>query len=121
MQRPARAVEFRFASRLHLRFLEVGKDVVETPALISEAGPVIEVEVIAADVNHGVHRTRAAQHFSARPVEAAVVEAGLGLGGVVPVDGCLVEFGECCGDVDFFCFVGAACFEEQNARVRVFG
>ena len=104
-------MEFRFASRLHLRFLEVGEDVFETPALISEAGPMIEVELISADVDHSVHRTRAAQHFSARPVEAAIVKAGLGLGGVVPVDGGLVEFGECCGDVDFFCFVGAACFE----------
>ena len=116
-----RAVKFRFASRLHLRFLEVGEDVIETPALISEAGPMIEVEVISADVNHGVHRARAAQHFSARPVEAAVVEAGLGLGGIVPVDGCLVEFGEGCGDADFLCFVGAACFEEQNARVGILG
>ena len=111
MERPVCAMEFRFASCLHLRFLEIGKDVIETPALISEAGPVIVIEVIATDVNHGVHRTRAAQHFAARPVEAAIVKAGLGLGGVVPVDGGFIKFGECRGDVDFFCFVGAACFE----------
>src|ERR1700722_7869636 len=114
MQWSTRAVEFRFTSCLHLRFLEVRKDVVETPALISEAGPVIEVEMIAADVNHGVHRTRAAQHFSAWPVQTAVVKAGFGLGGVVPVDCCLVVLGECRGDVYFFCFGVSARFEEQN-------
>ena len=46
----------------------------------------IEILVLAADVDHAVDRARSAQYFAARPIDRAVVGAGIGLGLAVPVN-----------------------------------
>src|SRR5271154_2045515 len=58
MQRPARAVVFRCAPLLSLGLLEVGKNILESPAAVAETRPIVVVARIAPDVNHGVHGTR---------------------------------------------------------------
>ena len=48
--------------------------------------PEVVVERPAADVEHRVHRARAAQRLAARDEQRAPVDGGLGLGRVVPVE-----------------------------------
>ena len=65
---------------------EVGQDLLVRPAFaIFLEGPAVVVERMAADIDHGVERRRAAQHAPARPIHDALVHVGLRLGVVVPV------------------------------------
>ena len=65
---------------------EIGQDLLVRPALaILLERPAVVVERVAADIDHGVERRRAAQHAPARPVHDALVHVGLRLGVVVPV------------------------------------
>src|SRR5262249_50285362 len=57
--------------------LEVGQHVGGRPARIAQLPPVIVVLVLAADIDHAVDRTRPAQYLAARPVDRAVVGAGI--------------------------------------------
>jgi len=102
------------------RLFEIRQDGREGPTGIPELFPLVEVARGAADVNHGVDGAGAAKNFAARPVKAAVVELGLGFGGIIPVDGGFKEFGEGGGDGDFAGARRAPSFQEQDARVRVF-
>ena len=66
------------AARLILGALEVGEDVVVAPPRIAELAPMVEVLLLAADVDQAVDRGRAAEHLAARPGDAAAVQARLG-------------------------------------------
>src|SRR5262249_11891754 len=85
-ERPARGVEGVVAARLILRALEVGQDVLIGPALIAELAPMVVILGLAANVDEAVDAARAAEHLAARPEDLAVLELGLGLGLVAPVD-----------------------------------
>ena len=74
-----------------LGFLEIGQDVQPAPAGIAQRPPVVEVGFLAADMDHGVDRTRPAEHLAARPIALAPVECRLRLGAVHPVDAGIVE------------------------------
>ena len=63
----------------------------ERPAGIAELAPVVVVLVLAADVEQPVDRARAAQHLAARLDDLPVVELGLRLGFVEPIDLGVVE------------------------------
>ena len=90
-ERSADAVQVVRAALLVLGLAEIGQHVVEAPAGIAELAPVVEVLRLAAHVEQAVDRTRAAQHLAARLDDLAVVELGLRLGRVEPVDPAVVE------------------------------
>src|SRR6476646_2865529 len=70
-QRPALSVIFAVEIGIVFRALEVGQYVVERPAGIAERGPVVVVGAVAADIDHGVDRRRAAEPLAARLIAAA--------------------------------------------------
>ncbi len=114
------AAQFR-EGQLALGGLEERDHVREAPADISHGGPRIEVRAASANVDHRVHGTGSAQHFSARPVEAAAVQEILRLSREVPVDIGFEEFRKGGGDVDFAFAIGGAGFDEQDGRRGIFG
>ena len=65
---------------------EVRQHVVPAPAAAPCSSHSVVVERPAADVEHRVHRARAAEALAARDVQLAAVDVRLGLGGVVPVE-----------------------------------
>ena len=77
--------------------LEDRQHVLVAPAAIAELRPVIVVLRLAADIDHAVDRARAAQHFSARHLDAPAARALVGLRRVAPVDGRMVDH---LGDAD---------------------
>ena len=79
------------ARRIALDRLEIGQHLVERPALAAHLRPAVVVGRVAADPEHAVDRARAAEHAPARPVHLPAGDAGLGIGGVVPVDPRVVE------------------------------
>ena len=79
------------AWRIALDRLEIGQHLVERPALAAHLRPAVVVGGIAADPEHAVDRARAAEHAPAWPVHLPAGDAGLGIGGVVPVDPRIVE------------------------------
>ncbi len=90
-ERPADPVQRVGAALLVLGAAEIGEHVVVAPARIAELAPAVEVLVLAADIEKPVDRARAAQHLAARLDDAAVVELGLGLRRIEPVDAGIVE------------------------------
>src|SRR5262249_5174576 len=58
----------------------------EAPAGIAELPPMIEVRRLAADVEQAIDRARAAQHLPPRLDDLPVVELGLRLRSVEPID-----------------------------------
>ena len=62
-----------------------------TPAGIAGNLPVFEVLGMAADMNHGVDRTRATQHLAARPVVFSSAQTRIRLGLIHPVQRGIVE------------------------------
>ena len=80
-----------WAALLILGAPEIGQHIVETPANIAELPPMIEVLRLAADIEQTIDRTRSAQHFAARLDDLAVVEIGLRLRTIEPVDLGVVE------------------------------
>ncbi len=84
-QRAIGAVPVVIAARLMLGAFEVGQYVGGGPAGIAQLTPVVEVFVLAADVDHAVDRRRATEDAAARPVDRAVVGPGIGLGLEHPV------------------------------------
>ena len=85
VQRAAGAVEVVAAALVVLGLLEVRQHVVVAPALVAELAPVVVVPGVAAHIEHGVDRRRAAQRLAARPVHAPVVAMFLRHGLVAPV------------------------------------
>src|SRR6201987_2354643 len=87
----AATVEIVRAARLVLGAPEIGQYVGEAPTGIAELAPMIVVLVLAAHVEQAVDRTRSAQHFAARLDDLPVVQLGLRLGLVQPIDFGIVE------------------------------
>ena len=77
MQRAALAVIFAVEFGIILRALEVGQHVGIGPAGVAERGPVVVIASVAADIDHGVDRGRAAEPLAARLIADAAVEARL--------------------------------------------
>ena len=120
LQRPADSVVFAGAALLVLGFLEVGQDIGVAPARIAQRNPALVVFALAAHVEQAVERTGAAQHFTARPLQLAIGDAGIGLGEVAPVQFRVVHGLEVTDrDVDPGIPVFAAGFEQQNAGLRI--
>src|SRR5438309_4132158 len=75
----------------------------------------VEILGLAADIDHAVDRGGAAQHLAARPVDAAVAGAGIGLGLVAPIDAGIGEgLAKAERDVDPAVVVLAAGLEQQH-------
>ena len=91
VQRPAPSAIGGIARGIILDRLVGGQHLVEAPAGIAGALPVLVVLGMAADIDHGIDRGGAAQDLAARIVVALPVEAGIGLGLVHPVDAGVVE------------------------------
>ncbi len=77
IERAVAAVQRAAEALVALRALEVGEHVGERPAGGAERRPVVVVAGVAADVDHGIHAGRAAEHAPARLVAAAACEPGL--------------------------------------------
>ncbi len=115
-ERAAGAVERVGAALLVLGLLEIGQHVVVAPADIAELAPVVEILLLAADIDAAIDRARAAQHLAARLNDAAAVELGLGLALIEPVDlRVLEQLAVAQGDVDPGVAVLAAGLEQQHA------
>src|SRR6202000_1464427 len=99
---------------------EIRQHVVPAPATQTELAPVIVVGGLAAHIDHGVDRRRAADHLAARIIQAAAVEALFGLGLKTPV-GAWIADGEqiADGNVKPDPIVAAAGFENEYALAGV--
>src|SRR5450759_1572476 len=93
--RPARSVVRVLAALVVLAALEVRQDIVVAPARTAGVGPAVVIGTVAADVDHRVDRTTAAEHAPAWQVEAPVVQPRLRLAFEVPVEARLKERGKC--------------------------
>ncbi len=99
---------------------EVGEDVVPAPALAAGfVAPAVVVGAVAANVEHRVHRARAAERAPARHVEAAALTARLGPARVVPVELRLELLGEGGRDLDLRRAVAAAGLDEEDLGAGV--
>ena len=85
MERAALAVILAAEFGIVLRALEVGQHVGIGPAGIAERGPLIVVASVAADIDHGIDRGRAAEPLAARLIADPAVEARLRHGVERPV------------------------------------
>ena len=115
-------VRLAFAEEMIFVALEIRQHVVPAPAAQAELAPVIVVGGLAAHIDHGVDRRRAADHLAARIIEAAAVEALFGLGLKTPV-GARIADGEQIADrnVKPDPVVAAAGFENEHALAGVGG
>ena len=122
VERAVGAVERAAEARVALGPVEVGQDVVEPPpgGAVGVA-PLVVVAVVAADVDHRVHRRAPAEGLHAGPVGASPVEVLLRRRLVVPVPLGLEEHRERQRDVDVVVVVGRTRLEEQHADVRILG
>src|ERR1700730_1649081 len=113
-------VRLAFAEEMIFVALEIRQHVVPAPAAQAELAPVIVVGGLAAHIDHGVDRRRAADHLAARIIEAAAVEAFLWLGLKTPV-GARIADGEQIADrnVKPDPVVAAAGFENEHALAGV--
>ena len=118
-ERPADTVEGILAALVVLGALEVREHLVVRPAGGAVRSPVVEVEPVAAEVDHRVDRAAAADHASARQVQPPTAEAGLLLAEQVPVVARLEQGRERERDADLGRHVRRARLEQQHARVRV--
>ena len=115
-ERPAAAVHGVGATLLVLGAPEKGQHVFEAPAFVAELAPVVVVLVLAAHIEQAVDRARSAQHLAARLDDLAVVELGLRLRLVEPVDlGIVEQLAVAERNVDPNVAVAAAGFQQQHA------
>ena len=91
VERSVVAAEFAAAIGIGLRLAEVRQYVLPAPTRVAEVAPVVVILLLAADIDHRVDRTRSADYFAPRPVAAPIIDAGVGFGGVFPVDALVVE------------------------------
>src|SRR5277367_731926 len=102
--------------------LEVGQHVVPAPAVESELAPMVVVGSLAAHIDHGVDRGRAADRLAARITEAAAIEPFLRLSLEAPVRAWIADSEQIAdGDVKPYPIVAAARFEKEHAFVAVGG
>ena len=115
-KRPAGTMQRVLAPLLVLGAPEIGQDILEAPAGIAELPPVIEIFRLAADIEQPVDRARPAQHLAARLNDLPVVELGLGLRAVEPVDlGVVEQLAVAERDVDPDVAVLPARLQQENA------
>ncbi len=74
-QRPALAVIFAVEIRIVFRAFEIGQHVGKRPAGIAVRGPLVVIPAVAADIDHGVDRGRAAEPLAARLIADAAAQA----------------------------------------------
>src|SRR5262245_50815474 len=104
------------AALLVLGAAEIGKHVGEAPAGVAELAPMIEILVLTADIEEAVDGTGSAQHLAARLDDPAIVELGLRLRTVQPVDlGVGEQLSVAERDVNPDVAILAAGFEEKHA------
>src|SRR5216684_8694736 len=119
-ERPIGPVERVGTPCLVLGTLEIGQHVLERPPGVAELTPMIEILGLAADIDHTVDRGGAAEHLAARPENAAIAGAGVGLGLVAPVDGRIGEgLAKAEGDMDPAVAVLAPSLDQQDTSCRV--
>src|SRR5262245_6221427 len=115
-ERPVHPMQRILAARLVLGAAKVGQHILEAPAGIAELTPMIEVGRLAAEIEQAVDRARAAQHLPPRLDDLPVVELGLRLRRVEPID---LTIGEQLAvaerDVNPDMAVMAARLQQQNA------
>src|SRR5262249_57160040 len=85
-ERPAHPMQRILAARLVLGAAKIGQHILEAPAGIAELPPMIEAGRLAADVEQAIDRARSAQHFPPRLDDLPIVELGLRLRGIEPID-----------------------------------
>ena len=101
IERAARGVELIGAALLVFGATEIGDHIIPAPALTAQLAPTIIVGVLTANIEKAIDRRRSAKNLAARPDMLASARAGIGLGGVEPVDlGVLQGLGIANGDVD---------------------
>ena len=117
--RSADAVELRLATVVVLRPAQQRQHVGVGPAVVAEVGPVIEVAGPAADVEHPVHRARAAEHAAPRPLDLPPVQLGLGDRPQVVVLRPALELEDAVGVADRRVGVPRARLQQQHAHAGV--
>ena len=72
------------AVRLPLALAEVGQHVRISPAFVPQTLPIVEIFLLAPDIDHAIYCTCPAQQSAARPRDRATVQFGLRFGGIAP-------------------------------------
>ena len=99
---------------------EIGKHMGVRPGVEPVRRPSLVVAAMAAHIDHGVDRRRAADHLAAGAFDAAAVHRRLGLGEIHPVVAAALQHpAPAERDMDPRVAVPAARLEHQHARVRV--
>src|SRR5258708_1360099 len=91
VERTVNAVIVALPQRVALYPLVVVKNILPCPTAITERRPLVEILRLAADIDHGVDRARAAQKLPARTVVDAIGKTGNRLGEVHPIYPTVVE------------------------------
>ena len=121
VERAAGAVPGVGAALVVLGPLEVGQHLGPGPAGVARGRPVVVVARLAAHVDHGVDRARAAEHLAARLVAAAAVQPRLRHGLEGPVGGAVLrQHGEPGRAVDQHALVDRAGLEQADRDRGVF-
>ena len=113
-ERTAGAVVVIGAAGVVLRHAEQREHVRIRPSGGSVFGPEVVVGLVAADVDHGVHRGAAAEHLGSWHEDPAPAQVRLGLGEVAPVQLGLELLGERRGHLHVHVLVAAAGLDEQH-------
>ena len=115
-ERPADAVQRVLAPLLVLGAAEVRQHIVEAPAGIAELPPMIVIRRLAAQIKQAVDRARPAQDLASRLDHLTVVELGLRLRLVEPVDPAVGEqLAVAERDMNPEMTIMAARFQQENA------
>jgi hypothetical protein len=90
-ERSAHPMQRILAPLLILGAAKVRQDIIEAPAGIAELPPMVGIRRLSAEIEQTIDRARPAQHFPARLDDRSVVELGLRLRGIKPVDSAVGE------------------------------
>src|ERR1700733_3825112 len=105
-----------------LVFFKKRKNIVPAPTGEPELAPMIVIGRLAAHIDHGVDRGRAADNLTARVTQAAAIETFFGFGLEAPVRARITDGKQISdGDVKPYPIVAAAGFEQKHALVGVAG
>jgi hypothetical protein len=94
--------------------LEVRQHIVVAPAGIAELPPMIVVSRLAAHIDHGIDRARAANETAARPIHAPAFHRRLRRGFVTPVETRTGQVGDAGRHAHIERIVGTAGLEQQH-------
>ena len=72
-------------------FSEIGQHVLVAPPVAAQLRPSIVVGGVAADIKHAIDGAGTAQRAASWPMDRPAVGAGLGFGGVVPIQGRMIQ------------------------------